>query len=152
MRKISPADAIGSYQRRPKMSQQGGNFPPSRSVNATSFEESGHDQAGKCAQFEFSLELSSGLQDRRSLRQESRLRASAKSSSRSGSRPCGLTTGATRLHRPWYVAESPCTSSARFWGTHPPQTTARYAHLADRALRDAAKRSATGLKLPARMM
>ena len=30
-----------------------------------------------------------------------------------------------------------------------PQTTARYAHLADRALRDAANRFATGLKLPA---
>ena len=30
-----------------------------------------------------------------------------------------------------------------------PQTTARYAHLADRALRDAANKFSTGLKLPA---
>jgi len=30
-----------------------------------------------------------------------------------------------------------------------PQTTARYAHLADHALRDAANKFATGLKLPA---
>jgi site-specific recombinase XerD len=61
-----------------------------------------------------------------------------------------------RIHDPRHTFASHLVSSGeslhivgKLLGHTLPQTTARYAHLADRALRDAANRFATDLKLPA---